>query len=56
MDDLEIDSIISPGGSNKGAINTGLSFKISEPYGMTLLNSLVCKIAGTYINMQQTEQ
>ena len=41
MDDLEIDSIISPGGSNKGSINTGLSFKISEPYGMTLLNSLV---------------
>lgn len=41
MDDLEVDSVISPGGQNKGAVNTGLSFKITEPYGMTLLNSLV---------------
>jgi len=41
MDDLEIDSVISPGGANKGAVNTGVSFKITEPYGMTLLNSLV---------------
>lgn len=41
IDDLEIDSVISPGGGNKGSVNTGVSFKITEPYGMTLLNSLV---------------
>lgn len=41
IDDLEIDSIISPGGANKGSVNTNVSFKITEPYGMTLLNSFV---------------
>lgn len=41
IDDLEIDSIISPGGANKGSVNTGVSFNIREPYGMTLLNSFV---------------
>ena len=41
IDDLEIDSIISPSGANKGSVNTGISFKITEPYGMTLLNSFV---------------
>lgn len=41
IDDLEIDSVISPGGYNKGSINTNVTFKIREPYGMTLLNSFV---------------
>ena len=40
IDDLEIDSIIGPG-SSRGTTNTGVTFKITEPYGMTLLNSFV---------------
>ena len=39
MDDLEIDTVIGPGSG--GTTNTGLTFKITEPYGMTLLNSFV---------------
>ena len=41
IDNLQISSVISPGGDNIGSTNTELSFEIHEPYGMTLLNALV---------------
>lgn len=41
IDNLQMSSVISPGGNNIGSTNTELSFDIHEPYGMTLLNALV---------------
>tara|TARA_B100001057_G_scaffold482827_1_gene558788 strand:- start:7333 stop:10035 length:2703 start_codon:yes stop_codon:yes gene_type:complete len=41
IDNLQISSVISPGGDNIGSTNTQLSFEIREPYGMTLLNAFV---------------
>jgi hypothetical protein len=41
IDDVEINSVIAPSGSNVGTTNTEISFTITEPYGITLLNSLV---------------
>lgn len=41
IDNVQIDSIVAPGAANSGSVNTDISFTITEPYGMTLLNGLV---------------
>jgi hypothetical protein len=41
IDDVEIASKIAPGAGNVGSVNTEVSFTVTEPYGMTLLNGLV---------------
>ena len=41
IEDLEIKSYAGPSGSNGGSTNTSITFKIKEPYGLTLLNNLV---------------
>lgn len=41
MDNLEIQGVVAPRGENLGGTNTEISFTITEPYGMTLLNSFV---------------
>lgn len=41
IDNLEIESVISPSAGNQGSTNTNISFTVTEPYGMTLLNGLV---------------
>lgn len=41
IDDLDIESVISPQAANGGSTNVVIEFTITEPYGMTLLNGLV---------------
>lgn len=55
MDNLELYSVIAPKGENNLSTNVELSFDITEPYGMTLLNSLVmaCKDLGSYNYIDQ---
>jgi len=50
IDDVEIASKIAPSAGNAGSVNTEVSFTVTEPYGMTLLNGLVmaCKEMGGY--------
>ena len=50
IDDVNIDSVMSPSSGNAGSTNVEVSFTITEPYGMTLLNALVmaCKEMGGY--------
>jgi len=50
IDDVELTSVIAPSGGNAGSTNVEISFTITEPYGMTLLNAMVmaCKEMGGY--------
>jgi hypothetical protein len=55
MDDLEIESLIPFGGTNMANSATNLRFKVTEPNGITLIESLFRAVVNVYKNAQQSQ-
>ena len=55
MDDLEIESVIPFGGTNRPNSLSKIRFKITEPNGITLLESLFSAVQSVYKKAQQSQ-
>ena len=55
MDDLEIESVIPFGGTNRPTSLSKLRFKVTEPNGITLLESLFSAVQSVYKTAQQSQ-
>jgi hypothetical protein len=55
MDDLEIESVIPFGGTNMANSATNIRFKVTEPNGITLLQSIFNAVVGVYKNDSQSQ-
>lgn len=55
MDDLEIESVIPFGGTNMANSATNIRFKVTEPNGITLLQSIFNAVVDVYKNDSQAQ-